>query len=121
MFKTALMIAALSAALASTSPAQAAIELATVGPAGAIAAAPAAFGADVVYSHSWVSPAVGKLVVSSEPEQAVFPGEGAVHAVPVNLATLLPEPMSWAMIALGMAVIGWLIRHRSRDVRISFV
>ena len=113
MFKTALMIAA---ALALAPPAQAAIELAVAGS----VTTPVT---DIAYDHGWIDPAWGKLVISSEQEAAASATGARDEEVvtPVQAAAILPEPVSWATIVLGLAIIGWLARGRRGVTPVSFV
>lgn len=48
---------------------------------------------------------------------------GLRATTPVATATILPEPMSWAMTFAGMAIIGWVVRSRQRrrSQLVSFV
>ena len=125
MLKTVLIIAAASTALAMAEPAQAATDFATVGLTDAADAMQVDMPAGVIYAHSWVNSEFGKLVVSSDPDTPASSSEGsAVELTPpatVSVAALMPEPTSWTMVAVGLVVIGWLIRGRARDARVSFV
>lgn len=114
MIKTALMMAAV---LAAASPAGATVGIPIAGYADSLVPQAAAPVIDVVYARSWVSPAWGKLVVVSEAEMTSTADSAAA---PLPTDETLPEPMRWAMIVVGVAIIGWLTRTGNRTP-VSFV
>lgn len=124
MFKTALM-AAFPAALLTASPATAAVEL-VLSPSAGSPTMPYAFQSDGTLAYFWFSQELGKFVVSANPQKVVFiaaagPGRVSIPGLD-GLAASMPEPMSWAMMLVGLGVVGWTLRDRSRHTlrRISF-
>jgi hypothetical protein len=137
MVKIALMAAA-PAALMTLAPASAAEQivgsswsaptLAMLAPA-SLTNEPALFGpagsaseGGAYYRRSWLSADAGKLVISQESDSLATEGEDiqSIAELPLtNFATLMPEPLTWAMIGTGFVVIGWAMRGRQAEV--SFI
>ena len=115
LFRTALMMATM---LIAASPAQSAVSLASAEFAGIVLpeGAPA-----MLYDHGWTDAAWGKLVVSPEPDMGVVSQTSDESAAPITVAALLPEPLSWATILIGLAIIGWLVRGSRGRAPVSFV
>lgn len=137
MVKIALMAAA-PAALMTLAPACAAEQivgsswsvpaLANLAPA-SLASEPTLFGlagsgsgGGAYYRRFWLSPDAGKLVISQESDSLTTETEepqSLAEPPLTNFATLMPEPLTWAMIATGFVVIGWAMRGRQAEV--SFI
>jgi|GEM_PF-2863039 len=121
MLKTALKLAAVPAALLAAAPGTAAVQLVsssglTFGTQRGLPTAPWAVDADNSYDHSWLSPG-GLLVVSLDPKASMSlqGGPGRLSAPGVELAGVtMAEPMTWAMMLVGLGVVGWSLRDRSR-------
>lgn len=109
MLNTAFKLAAIPAALLVGTPGSAAVQFNT-GFASAVTAADAQS-----YAYSWRDSAGGLLVISSNP---LFPfvARGGPESItplpPESLAVAAPEPMTWAMMLVGMGVVGWTLRDR---------
>lgn len=117
MFKTALMMAAVPAALIAPTPVSALVFLGNGISSPAVVTAPEAL---TLYRTNWVTPAWDKRV--NEPTMT-SPDFVEARGDPPGLFLLpmadLPEPMSWAMMVIGMGAIGWSLRAGQRDVAFS--
>lgn len=124
MVRNALMMAAMPAALLAASPATAAVELRT-DLAGSLVTPLLAPQSDGTYAYSWLSPEWGLLVISASPAKAgvqVQDGAGRSAIQSLGITAIMPEPMTWAMMLVGMGVVGWVLRDRNHHTlrHISF-
>jgi hypothetical protein len=109
MLNIALKLVAASAALLVATPGSAAVQFNT-GFASAVSAADAQ-----TYAYSWRNQVGGLLIISPNP---LFPyvARGGPESIaplpPESLAVAAPEPMTWAMMLVGMGVVGWTLRDR---------
>lgn len=164
MFKNALMMAAIPAALlVAAAPAQSAVLVADAGwtarpalypiwtftvsaptllsvvsrnsgsyfLAGDLSAASSLFAglesdvqAEGAYKSYWLSPDFDKLTVKVDPGtySFVISGKGWQALRLDSFASIMPEPMTWAMMAMGLGAVGWTLRKRQRraHARVSF-
>ncbi len=120
MFKVALNLAAMPALVLAAVPAQSAVTLESAALATATAGNPfQSTGADRL---AWYEKRTG-----SGPQLlglAALSGFSALRATaPLATVSILPEPMSWAMTFVGMAIVGWVVRSRQKrgSQTVSFV
>ena len=124
MFKVALKLAAMPALMLVAMPAHAAE---TLSPSGlTIASAANPFLSADVYRYDWYAKQreSNQLVLFMIDLDNPFLGPvGRVGPAAGPVVTIMPEPMSWALMIAGMTAVGWSIRsqHRRTGHPISFV
>jgi len=122
MLKQALKAAAVPVALAAAMPAGAAVEM----PAGGLVerAVTKLTEQRAAYSQAWYSREHGMLIVSAD---LGLPAPFDTLSVPdpmlitSSTASILAEPIAWAMMVAGLAAIGWTMRSRMQVTDVSFV
>lgn len=77
------------------------------------------------FGLAWANPVYGKIAINVGPGNYAFSitgdGAGGLPAgLGVRLDTAVPEPMTWAMMVVGLGVVGASMRRRKLSTNVSF-